>query len=548
MENDIFSIITIIDVVATIILTISVIILTTRIHKNETKGSITSKTISCLTSLYDEYKKTMGNINEALEQAEKIKIFLQEYKESNFSDFNEFYYSDKNKKFRNVHYFFELLGTLIKQSLVERETFWDYFTFPLDYFRKTKDVRILIWEKKCLPTYAENFCWLFEYYYDYNVQNNGGMWVSNGEKFSIEINEVKELTGPFYNKFKKKHILTFFTDKIKYNRLKKKYNIKKLSNNDLNWANNIFITSNTITLCELEDSDCTTILNIVKAYSLEATAVLFNELYLQNKEISEEEIKRQDKKLLKTFRLFDIIQLRNSFEPYSSKNLIKKDENRERRKHINRLINEIKNTLGCNNTQGLFSPYGPLQAMTISSVKKFINKAKNTRNSKKRKTFRLGIKYKDILIGCFTFDFIYKKIKHDNNDYYTIGDFGIFINPEYREIKDKNGNITNRCWRDTFFVFSVLIKKIFFHYIKNENTYISATTHPFNTETQRMFSTDNKFIYLKNRINSKYGNRKHFIIKYEDFLDVFLEKRCEEEYNEQKTWVKVNSVLLYPTL
>jgi len=90
------------------------------------------------------------------------------------------YYSGKYENFRRVHYFFEMLGSLMNQNEVRKETFWRFFSFPIDYFIKTRNVRMIISDQKCLPSYAENFCWLFVYYNEYRKKYNK-KWILNGE-------------------------------------------------------------------------------------------------------------------------------------------------------------------------------------------------------------------------------------------------------------------------------------------------------------------------------------------------------------------------------
>jgi hypothetical protein len=88
------------------------------IYRNQNNDSVTSKTISCLTDIFPEYKETMKKINDALESSKKLVQYFEkcEQEKRNFSDFNKEYYSEKYDSLRDVHYFFELLGSLIRQK------------------------------------------------------------------------------------------------------------------------------------------------------------------------------------------------------------------------------------------------------------------------------------------------------------------------------------------------------------------------------------------------------------------------------------------------
>jgi len=193
---------TIIDVIASVALAILAVLISKRIHDNEKKDSITTKTISCLTSLFVEYKKTMCLINEALKQGKELISFLHGKEKEDLYIFNEIYYSEKYNALREVHYFFELIGSLIKQDNIQKNTFWQYFSFPIEFFMETAKLRTYIKEKNCLPSYAKNFCFMFLYYNDWRNQNNMD-WIVNGKKRRFSDEELIEYTGDFYYLFKK---------------------------------------------------------------------------------------------------------------------------------------------------------------------------------------------------------------------------------------------------------------------------------------------------------------------------------------------------------
>jgi len=284
----------------------------------------------------------------------------------------------------------------------------------------------------------------------------------------------------------------------------------------LNDLNNVLIESDTVCLCELKESDYSRIVEIVGAYSLEATALLFNQSYLHNRDNFKSEIQRYDNSLNRVLKMFDSIQLTvtNRFEFNCGREALQRGERNNWREHIE----HIKQVL---NRNVLFSPYGPLQAMTSESVNNFIARAIEARNIAERELFRLGIKIKDTLIGCFVFDFIYNEIEYRNTTYHTIGDIGIFIDPDYRSIKDNNGKIVSRSWLETFKTAASFIKEIFHLYKKYDNTFISATTHPLNMETGGILSNYYGFFNLEETIETEYGQRKRFIINIDKFFEIF---------------------------
>ena len=185
-----------VDTALTTALIIITIILSVMIHKFQKKDSKTAKTMTCLTELFAEYKATMNKIPKALTESKKLKNYLSECINTNFADFNEVYYSDEYNNFRDVHYFFELLGTLIRVEEIDKFAVWHYFSFPIEYFMETKDIRQLITTNNCLPSYAENFCCLF-LFYDKHKKKNDKPWIKNGERFFFTEDQVKEYSGGY---------------------------------------------------------------------------------------------------------------------------------------------------------------------------------------------------------------------------------------------------------------------------------------------------------------------------------------------------------------
>jgi hypothetical protein len=161
------------------------------VYKYQKKDSKTTKTMTCLTYLFSDYKETMKKIPAALTEAKELKKYLSECINTNFSHFNEVYYSKNYDNVRDVHYFFELVGSLIRAEEIERHAVWHYFSFPIEYFMETKDIRNLITTNKCLPSYGENFCSLFSFY-DKEKKKSKKPWIKNGEAFFLTEEEVKE--------------------------------------------------------------------------------------------------------------------------------------------------------------------------------------------------------------------------------------------------------------------------------------------------------------------------------------------------------------------
>ena len=185
------------------------VLLTILIYQNERKGGKTSKTMSCLTELFSHYKDTMKKINQALEESKELEQYLKDCSQKNeFKDFNDVYYSPKYDTFRDVHYFFELLGSLTREDEIDQFTVWHYFSFPIDYFLKTKNIRYLITLHNCLPSYGENFCCLFLFYNDRRVKN-GIPWIANGEDFILSVEQAIELSGGYQFKKEEKRKYRF---------------------------------------------------------------------------------------------------------------------------------------------------------------------------------------------------------------------------------------------------------------------------------------------------------------------------------------------------
>jgi hypothetical protein len=165
------------------------IILSIWIHISGKKDSTTSKTTACLIDLFSEYKSTMSNINKALKESEKLYSCLEK---GEFSSFNEFYYTEEYKNFREVGYFYELLGTMTRRNEIQEESVVHFFSFPIEFFRKTKKIRDIIREKNYLPDYWNNFCYLCALYNAAKKYTTGG-WVVNGEIIVLSEAEMKEL-------------------------------------------------------------------------------------------------------------------------------------------------------------------------------------------------------------------------------------------------------------------------------------------------------------------------------------------------------------------
>ena len=181
-------------------LSITLIVVTIRlsmkIREFKKKDSLIEKTMTCLTDLFAEYKETMKKTPEALTESKKLKNYLSECIKTGFDKFNEVYYSCEYDNLREVHYFFELLGTLIRQREIDEFAVWHYFSFPIEYFMETYDIRKMITTNNCLPSYAENFCCLF-LFYDEHKKKDKQPWIKNGKRFFLTEDEVKEYSGGY---------------------------------------------------------------------------------------------------------------------------------------------------------------------------------------------------------------------------------------------------------------------------------------------------------------------------------------------------------------
>jgi hypothetical protein len=163
------------------------------IHKSEKKDNSTLKTMSGLTDLFSKYKKTMRNINTALAESEELYKKLSVCLENeDFSGFNKLYYTDEYKKFREAGYFFEMLGTMVKRNEIDPVSVIHCFSFPIEFFRKTKKIRDIIREKNCLPDYWANFRYLCAYYNGAKISTARG-WIVNGEIILLSDKELEEL-------------------------------------------------------------------------------------------------------------------------------------------------------------------------------------------------------------------------------------------------------------------------------------------------------------------------------------------------------------------
>jgi hypothetical protein len=165
------------------------VILTIWIYLSGKKDNTTTKTTACLTDLFPEYKKTMSNINKATEEAEKLYDNLMK---GGFSNFNEFYYTDEYKNFRETGYFFELIGTMVRRNEIQAESVVHCFSFPIEFFRRTKKIRDIISGKNYLPDYWNNFCYLCALYNAAKKFIIGG-WIVNGEIIVLSESEMEEL-------------------------------------------------------------------------------------------------------------------------------------------------------------------------------------------------------------------------------------------------------------------------------------------------------------------------------------------------------------------
>ena len=282
---------------------------------------------------------------------------------------------------------------------------------------------------------------------------------------------------------------------------------------ELKDLNTVTIESEIISLRELQESNRDDLVRIVKNYSVYSTALLYL-VFLEDNKIFEEKVKSYDITLQNLIPRFYAIKDKY---PYSG------SKTPEGQKQFKKILEYVKNNFP---DTVLYSPYGPIKQSPsekepfVKSVEEFIHNGIVARKEEpKRKMFRLGIFIEETIIGCVTFDFFITSI----DDYSATGDIGIFIEPKYREIKDKDNNEIGKLWREVFYAVSVFIKNIFPH--DPANMYISATTHPLNWATERMLEKFN-FVGIK---NSEYGKRKYYVIPYNYFLATFLNKSWERD-------------------
>jgi hypothetical protein len=291
---------------------------------------------------------------------------------------------------------------------------------------------------------------------------------------------------------------------------------------DINQKGNLVIENGKLRLRELRDNDCEKIVKIVRAFSIVATVKLFI-AYTNNKSF------KHTMRDMNENGLFE--KLLDDF---------KRLEKELAQKKI------VPNTIDCENfiteilsnfpDDHLFSPYGPIQVPFDKSVKEFIETAKDarelpketakdTREPPKRYLFRMGIEFDGKLIGCFTIDFTKRKTL----GYYkeTFGDPGIFIDPDYRKIKDIG---TEPVWKYVFSLAASFVEE--YYPFKDESIPISATTHRLNQETGGILCKANGFTEYNGLVLVNYGERRFFTISYTDFIREF---KLDREKQRGKT-------------
>jgi hypothetical protein len=253
----------------------------------------------------------------------------------------------------------------------------------------------------------------------------------------------------------------------------------------------------TTRLRELKPDDCKRIIQIVRNYSENATLLLYT-AYRENREQAVRNIREND--LDRVLNVFGVLD-----------------------KHYQGDITILKRFITNFPEADLFSPYGPIQAPFADGVKQYIEKAIQERNKPDRDTIRLGIEIDGNLIGGFVFDFTKKKVE----DYITIGDFGVYT---------ENTKTARPGWRYAVYPAIYFIDSVVKGYEdKGENLYISATTHPCNLETSKMFSKERGFREVGGRISTGYGSRRKFVCKYSDFIGNFLVSPKTQNMNHECT-------------
>ena len=298
--------------------------------------------------------------------------------------------------------------------------------------------------------------------------------------------------------------------------------------------NTLEIKTETIRLRELKETDLPQIIEIVNAYTVNATAYLYIVYYRKTEEF-EDNIRWYDPTLERLASRFKVMKDKL---PYSNA------YTDEGKKEFNNILEYIEAYFS---KEVLYSPYGPIQQEPFSnkpfekSVNNFIHKAVITRREQKRKVFRMGITLagKDELIGSVSFDFEDGKV----GCYKTTGDLGIFIHPDYREIKNDKGDVIGKRWREVLYAVTAFIKDVFpLYYPEHQNMYISATTHPFNWATEGILD---KFKFDGIRNSYEYGKRKYYAMPYNEFISTFLNKDWNKaKYNVQANTVRANEQLL----
>jgi GNAT superfamily N-acetyltransferase len=253
--------------------------------------------------------------------------------------------------------------------------------------------------------------------------------------------------------------------------------------------NSLIIEGGNLCLRELRQDDYERLVEIVRDYSINSTVLLYG-LYRKNRDW-----------VTSTMRENDLDKVLDIFDTKVNGDDITVDC-RSLKEDLNNCSDEL-----------LFSPYGPIQAPFRISVKNYIGKALQERQEPERKVFRMGIDYQGTLIGVFTFDVIECVIQ----DCRTIGDIGVFIDPAYRNH-----------WSGTLYYVAYLMHHVLGFQDKSQNLYISATTHPLNSETRGLSiaGQEEKRCLLdpsygwreKTPISSSYGKRRIFVAEYIKYI------------------------------
>jgi hypothetical protein len=261
--------------------------------------------------------------------------------------------------------------------------------------------------------------------------------------------------------------------------------------------------SGDLCLRELRQDDCGRLVEIARNYSVNSTYLLYD-LYRKDKEANAKAMCDNGlDMLLDAFKKFDA-----TISGYVVTNTdYKRLKDVMEKYYPDRL---------------LFSPYGPIKPQSGENfeikVKEYIETAQRELKKQKRDFFRMGIEYKENLIGGFAFDIIEDVIKDDhNNEYRTIGDLGVFLETTHR----------NRLV-ETLYCGADLISHLISFQDEIKNLYISVTTHPLNSETRILL--EKRGWKLIDSVTSHYDNekRKRFVIKYTDIINKFLHQNHEK--------------------